>query len=119
MSDDKDAAWTFLSWLQSTDGGQRIYTESGEILPALRSTAMSDAFMGIEGAPENREAFIIEGNGAKVGRAGIFPEWNELNGSIISPAMNTIWSGEAAPADVLPALCDAVDTFLADNGYSA
>ncbi|MCB0075719.1 MAG: extracellular solute-binding protein, partial [Caldilineaceae bacterium] len=41
LSDNKDAAWTFLSWLQSTDGGQRIYTESGEILPALQSTAKS------------------------------------------------------------------------------
>ena len=30
LSDNKDEAWTFLSWLQSTNGGQRIYTASGE-----------------------------------------------------------------------------------------
>ena len=34
-SDNKDAAWTFLEWLQSSEGGQKIYTEAGEIFPAL------------------------------------------------------------------------------------
>ena len=37
-SDNKDAAWTFLQWLQSTDGGEKLYTERGEIFPALQST---------------------------------------------------------------------------------
>ncbi|MCA9836169.1 MAG: sugar ABC transporter substrate-binding protein [Trueperaceae bacterium] len=117
FSDDKEAAWTFLSWLQSTDGGQAIYTSSGEILPALQSTAKSDAFMGASDTPSNRMAFITEGENAKVGRAGFFPEWNELSGSIISPALQAIWSGEATPEDALPALCESVDAFLAQNGY--
>lgn len=117
FSDNKDAAWTFLSWLQSTEGGQALYTASGEILPALQSTAKSDAFMAISDIPENRMAFITEGENAKVGRAGFFAEWNELSGSIISPALESIWSGEASPADVLPALCEDVDAFLAQNGY--
>lgn len=117
LSDNKDAAWTFLEWLQSTDGGQRIYTESGEILPALQSTAKSDAFLGISAPPENRQAFITEGENAKVGRIGYFAEWSELDSSIISPALDSIWAGEAAPEDVLPGLCEQVNTFLADNGY--
>ena len=117
MSDNKDAAWTFLQWLQSTDGGQRIYTESGEILPALISTAKSDAFLGMDTPPANRQAFITEGENGKVGRVGYFAEWNELSGSIISPALDTIWAGEAAPEDVLPALCEQVNAFLAENGY--
>jgi multiple sugar transport system substrate-binding protein len=117
FSDDKDAAWTFLSWLQSTDGGQALYTSSGEILPALQSTAQSPAFMAISDTPANRMAFIIEGQNAKTGRTGFFPEWNELNGSIISPAMDSIWAGEGDPATVLPALCERVDAFLQENGY--
>jgi multiple sugar transport system substrate-binding protein len=116
-SDNKDEAWIFLSWLQSTDGGQRIYTQSGEILPALQSTAKSDVFLGSGDPPANRQAFITEGENAKVGRVGLFGEWNELNGSIISPAMEQIWVGDAAPADVLPALCAQINDFLADNGY--
>jgi multiple sugar transport system substrate-binding protein len=118
-SDNKEAAWDFLSWLQSTDGGQVIYTASGEILPALASTARSDVFLGSDDPPANRQAFIIEGENAKVGRFGFFPEWNELSGSIISPALERIWSGEAAPDVVLPELCAAVDTFLAENGYGS
>ena len=117
LSDNKDAAWTFLSWLQSTDGGQRIYTESGEILPALQSTAKSAAFLGLDTPPANRQAFITEGENAKIGRTGYFPEWNELNSTIISPAMDSIWAGEASAADVLPGVCDQVDQFLADAGY--
>ena len=117
FSDDKDSAWTFLSWLQSTEGGQAIYTASGEILPALQSTAKSDAFLSISDIPANRMAFITEGENAKVGRTGFFREWNELNGTIISPAMQSIWSGEASPEEALPALCEAVDAYLAQNGY--
>ena len=116
-SDDKDAAWTFLSWLQSTDGGQALYTASGEILPALQSTAQSPAFMAAADQPANRMAFIIEGQNAKPGFPGYFPEWSELNGSIISPAMGSIWAGEADPATALPALCERVDAFLQENGY--
>jgi multiple sugar transport system substrate-binding protein len=116
-SDNKEAAWTFLSWLQSTDGGQKIYTESGEIFPALRSTASSEAFLQSGQPPANRQAFLTEAENAKVGSFGYFPEWDELNGSIISPAMQQIWAGEATPEEVLPALCEQVDAFLADNGY--
>lgn len=117
FSDDKDAAWTFLSWLQGSDGGQAIYTASGEILPALQSTAKSDAFMGASDSPANRAAFITEGENAKVGRIGYFAEWNELNGTIIGPALQSIWAGEGNATDVLPQLCSDVDTFLADKGY--
>jgi multiple sugar transport system substrate-binding protein len=117
MSDNKEEAWKFLSWLQSTDGGQRLYTASGEIFPALISTARSDAFLKAEQPPANRQAFLTEGENAKVGSFGYFPEWDELNGSIISPGLQRIWSGEATPEEVLPEICEAVDAFLADNGY--
>lgn len=51
-SDNKDEAWTFLSWLQSTDGGERIYTEAAEIFPALQSTTNSPAFLASYGYPK-------------------------------------------------------------------
>lgn len=117
LSDNKDAAWTFLSWLQGTAGGQKLYTESGEILPALQSTANSDAFLGMDAAPVNRQAFITEGENAKIGRIGYFAEWSELNGTVISPALGSVWAGEATVEETLSALCEQVDAFLADNGY--
>lgn len=115
-SDNKDAAWTFLSWLQSTDGGQKLYTESGEIFPALRSVAESDAFLKQENPPANRQAFLTEGENAKVGRFGYFPEWSEVD-SIIGAELSKVWTGEAQPADVLPGICEQVDQFLTDNGF--
>lgn len=116
-SDNKDAAWTFLSWLQSEEGGQRLYTESGEIFPALQSTARSEAFLESDQPPANRQAFLTEGENAKVGRFGYFPEWDEIESSIISPNLQRIWAGEASPEEVLPEICQQVDAFLADQGY--
>ena len=115
-SDDKEAAWTFLSWLQSTDGGQAIYTASGEILPALRSTAVSDAFLGINAPPANRAAFIIEGNNTKIGRSGYFPNWGPLNGKMISPNLSRIWSGTDSVEPVLQQTCEDVNNFLQSKG---
>lgn len=116
-SDNKEAAWTFLSWLQSPEGGQRLYTESGEIFPALQSTARSKAFLESGQPPANRQAFLIEGQNAKVGRFGYFPEWDEIDSSIIGPNLQRIWAGEATPEETLPDICEQVDAFLAANGY--
>lgn len=116
-SDDKEAAWHFLQWLQSTDGGQRIYTASGEIFPALQSTAMSDAFLKPDEAPANRQAFLTEGRNAKVGRFGYFPEWGYLNGNLVAPHIDKIWIGEMTPAEAAAAICEGVDQFLADEGF--
>ena len=116
-SDNKDEAWTFLEWLQSADGGQLAYTEAGEIFPALKSVAQSDAFVSQEQPPANREAFLVQGDSADIGAFGYFPEWGELSGSVINPGLEQIWAGERTPAEVLPEICDQVDAFLAENGY--
>ncbi|HEX6289306.1 MAG TPA: sugar ABC transporter substrate-binding protein [Herpetosiphonaceae bacterium] len=113
----KEAAWTFLSWLQSTNGGQRLYTESGEIFPALQSTARSEAFLKSQQPPASRQAFLTEGENARVGRFGYFPEWGELEDSVISPGLQRIWAGEATPEQALPEICGQVDSFLKERGY--
>ena len=116
-SDNKEEAWAFLSWLQSTDGGQKLYTASGEIFPALQSTARSAAFMGQDQPPANRQAFLTEGENAKVGNFGYFPEWGELDGSILGPGLQRVWAGEATVEDAVAQICQEVDAFLAANGY--
>jgi multiple sugar transport system substrate-binding protein len=117
LSDNKEEAWSFLSWLQSPDGGQKIYTDSGEIFPALQSTAHSDSFLKADAPPANRRAFLTEGENAKPGRFGYFPEWEELDGSIIKPGLQRVWSGEVTAEEALPRICEEVDAFLAANGY--
>ncbi len=115
-SDSKDAAWTFLSWLQSKDGGQKVYTERGEIFPALKSVAESPVFM-TDQPPANKKGIVTEAAASGVGGFGYFPEWGELDSSVISPTMQKIWAGEADPAQALPELCTRVDQFLKDKGY--
>lgn len=115
--DNKEAAWHFLKWLQSTDGGQRIYTASGEIFPALQSTAMSDAFLMADAAPMNRQAFLTEGLNGTIGRFGYFPEWGALNGTHVGPFIDQIWTGDLAPADAAAAICEGVSQFLEDEGF--
>lgn len=114
-SDNKDAAWTFLSWLQSENGGEKLYAERGEIFPALQSTT-NNVFLAQEGNPANKQAFMTEAAGSGIGGFGYFPEWSEID-SIVSAEMNKVWSGEAQPADVVTAACEQVDQFLADNGF--
>jgi ABC-type glycerol-3-phosphate transport system substrate-binding protein len=115
-SGNKDAAWTFLQWLQSTNGGEKLYTERGEIFPALQSTANSPAFM-TDQPPANKLAIVEEAKASGVGGFGYFPDWGELESSIILPALQRIWAGEAQPEQALPDLCKQVDQFLKDKGY--
>lgn len=115
-SDNKDAAWTFIQWLQSNGGGQTLYTQAGEIFPALQSVANSPAFL-TDQPPANKQAIIIEASASGVGGFGYFPEWGELSGSIIGPGLDRIWAGEADPASVLAEICAQVDQFLAERGY--
>jgi multiple sugar transport system substrate-binding protein len=115
-SDNKDEAWTFLQWLQSANGGEKLYTERGEIFPALQSVAKSPVFMTNQ-PPANKQALITEAAASAVGDFGYFPEWGELDSSIITPGLQRIWAGETKPEDALPALCKQVDQFLKDKGY--
>ena len=115
-SDNKDEAWTFLQWLQSPNGGEKLYTERGEIFPALQSVANSPVFMTKE-PPANKQAIVTEAAASDVGGFGYFPEWDELWGSVISPGLDRIWIGEATPEEGLTALCGQVDQFLKDKGY--
>jgi multiple sugar transport system substrate-binding protein len=114
-SDNKDAAWTFLEWLQSNGGGVTKYTEAGEIFPSLQSVANSPAFM-TDQPPANKQAILTEAGASDVGGFGYFPEWGELD-SIIGAGLDRIWAGEVDAATALPELCAQVDQFLADNGY--
>ena len=111
-SDNKEAAWDYIEFLQSLDGGLSIYPASGEAFPPLRPVAESDVWLGNEVLPEGREAWLIQAEGATAQTQGFFDEWNDINGTIISPALTSIWAGEAAPADVMPDVCDQAEEML-------
>jgi multiple sugar transport system substrate-binding protein len=119
VTDTPDAAWDFLQFLQSPDGGQAVYFATGEAFPPTRSGAESEVFLNPERAPENKNAWLIGAETISGIGSGFFADWNELNSTLISPVMTAIWAGEAVPAEVLPGLCEDVDAFLAERGYTA
>ncbi len=117
FSDNKEEAWLFLQFLQDAEGGQKVYISTGEIMPATRSAAESDAFLASGQPPESRQAFITQAEHTTPAFNGWFAEWNELSGTLINPVLAEIWAGTADPADVLPQLCEDVDAFLQNAGY--
>jgi len=117
LTQKQDAAWEFMQFLQSPDGGQAVYFSAGDSFPPTKAGANSDVFMAKDRKPENKQAFLVDAESAPPNGNGWFPEWNELNSTLISPVLTSIWAGEAKPADVLPGLCENVDKYLADHGY--
>ncbi len=116
-SKNKEAAWTFLSWLQGREGGQAIYTRRGDMFPILRSVANSDDFLKLPIKPANRAAFVVEASNVRLFTLGDFPEYNELNDLIIEPNLQRIWSGEAEAEPTVKEMCQKVNEFLKQNGY--
>jgi multiple sugar transport system substrate-binding protein len=119
VTDTPDAAWDFIQFLQSPDGGQAIYFSTGEAFPPTKSGAEAPVFMNPDRGPENKAAWMLGAESANILNNGWFGDWNELNGTIINPVLASIWAGEAQAADALPGMCDNVNTFLKDHGYGA
>lgn len=57
---------------EAAEGGQKLYTEAGEIFPALQSVATSPAFMNDQ-PPANKQGIITEAESSDVGGFGFFP----------------------------------------------
>jgi len=117
LSDQQDLAWEFIQFLQSPEGGAAIYFAAGDAFPPTKSSANSPVFLNPERGPANKDAWLIGAESASINGNGWFADWNELNSTIISPVLSSIWAGDAVPAEVLPTLAEDIDAFLADRGY--
>jgi multiple sugar transport system substrate-binding protein len=116
-SQHKDAAWTFLSWLQSKDGGLGIYAKQGGLFPALKSVVTSAEFTDPKQTPSNRAAFAIEGAGLTMLQPMTLPEWDDLSGTLIGPSLDKIWTLESTPDKVVPDLVTKINEYLKQKGY--
>jgi hypothetical protein len=74
--------------------------------------AESDVWLGNDILPEGRQSWLTQAEGSTAQTNGFFEEWNDIDGTIISPALTSIWAGEAAPADVMPGVCEQIDALL-------
>jgi ABC-type glycerol-3-phosphate transport system substrate-binding protein len=116
-SQHKEQAWTFLSWLQSKDGGLGIYAKQGGLFPALKSVATSPEFVDPNQKPSNRAAFAVEGAHLTLLQPLTLPFWDELNGTIIAPSLDKIWTLESTPEQVVPDLVNKINDYLKQKGY--
>ncbi len=117
LTQKSDAAWAFMQFLQSPEGGQAVYFSAGDAFPPTKSGANSSVFLDDKRGPANKQAWLVGAESAPPNGNGWFAEWNELNSTIISPVLTSIWAGEAKAADVLPGTCDSVNKYLAEHGY--
>lgn len=117
LTEKPEAAWEFMQFLQSPEGGQAVYFSAGDAFPPTKSGANSPTFLDDTRGPANKQAWLVGAESAPPNGNGWFAEWNELNSTIINPVLTSIWAGEAKAADVLPGVCDSVNTYLADHGY--
>ena len=116
-SQHKAEAWTFLSWLQSKDGGMAIYAKQGGLFPALKSVVTSPDFTSPSQKPANRAAFAAEGAHLTLLQPLTLPIWDDLDGTVIAPALDKIWTLESTPAQVIPDLVTRINAYLKQKGY--
>ncbi|MFZ0218523.1 MAG: sugar ABC transporter substrate-binding protein [Candidatus Dormiibacterota bacterium] len=114
-SKNKDAAWTFISWLQSPKGGQPIFASSSELFPAIKQVAESASF--VKPPPPGKSALGFMGQYAKTIETALFPEWSQLSQEVIEPSLEKVWTGGQSVDQVVPPLVQQVNTFLKQHGY--
>jgi multiple sugar transport system substrate-binding protein len=117
LTEKSEAAWAFMQFLQSPEGGQAVYFSAGDAFPPTKSGANSPVFLDDKRGPVNKQAWLVGAATVTANQGGYFPEWDELNGTLINPVLASIWAGEVKAADVLPGVCDSVNIYLADKGY--
>lgn len=114
-SQHKDEAWAFMQFLQSADGGQKLYAQSGGMFPALRSAVNSPAFQEVQQIPASRSTFNVVGETLKLINPITWRFWDEMSGTITGPGLERVWALEQTPAEAVPAICEKVNAYLASK----
>jgi multiple sugar transport system substrate-binding protein len=100
-SKQKEAAWTFMQFLNGPDA-QKIFSKGGGVVPARVSVQKSDTFLKAGPPGVNMQAFVTAtSQGHLNAQATIGPWQSEMNTSV-NKDLDPIWSGETKPADQLP-----------------
>jgi multiple sugar transport system substrate-binding protein len=106
-----DQAWEFVKFF-GNEPGQRILTETGLTMPAVKKLALSDVFLKSV-PPENTRAFTIYDS--------VFvPYWMAVTNvaefnRILNAELNKVWRGEARAKDVIPPIVPQLNQVLAQN----
>lgn len=104
-----EEAWTFFEFLCG-EQGQSIFASTGVAVPAYRSEGTRDAF--VNALPEGfGEVFLNDTEHGKI--PPLFNGYVELNSTVITPALDLLFIGEATAEEVLTGIRAEVEEFLA------
>ena len=106
-SKNKEAAWTFIKWLEGPKG-QAIFTESGVAVPARRSVGEADVFLKQQ-PPHDAAVFLKE---TERGRPDpIFKGCQEAE-LLFDEAFRPVWRGERSAAEAVAEVVLEVNQLL-------
>lgn len=107
-----EEAWTFLKFLAGEEG-QAIFAKTGVAVPAYRSEKTRQAF--VNALPDGLgDVFLAETEHGKL--PPMFDGWVELNTTVVSPALDLLFIGEATAEEVILGMKAEVEEFLAKRG---
>jgi multiple sugar transport system substrate-binding protein len=97
---EKEAAWTFMQFLNGPDA-QKIFSKGGGVVPARVSVQKSDTFLKAGPPGVNMQTFVTATSQGHLNAAATIGPWQSEMGTSVNKDLDTIWSGEAKPADQL------------------
>lgn len=100
QSKNKDAAWTFLQFVNGPDA-QTIFSKGGGVVPARVSVQKSETFLKSGPPGVNMQAFVTATGQGHLNGASTIGPWQQELSSTVNKSLDVIWSGEAQPADQL------------------
>jgi multiple sugar transport system substrate-binding protein len=96
----KDAAWTFLQFVNGPDA-QKIFSKGGGVVPARVSVQKSDVFLKAGPPGVTMQTFITATSQAHLNGAATIGPWQAELSTSVNKDLDAIWAGEAKPADQL------------------
>lgn len=106
---DLEAAWTFLQFLSGPEG-QSIFASTGLAVPAMTTPATTEAFLNA--MPEGVDAQVFIDETANGFLNPNFPDWREIETTLVTPALDLVWNGEKSAAEAMAEIADQVQAFL-------
>lgn len=111
-----DAAWKWIEFF-SGEEPQAAWAALGEGIPINAAVANSEAFLGADTAPANRQAFLDGMADAEdMGENAVWSEYTNFIGENITSALSGAMSIEDALADAQDKAQESIDRFQASRG---
>jgi len=105
-----EAAWTFLKFLAGTEG-QSVFASTGVAVPASYGNPdVAASFVSACPASVSCDVFISETANGEL--APNFPDWREIESTIVVPNLDLIYTGEVSAAEGLERMATEVRVFM-------